>query len=140
LISLEVIVNGQRRTIAGRENAQLINATVSLYPEVKDGWLEVSGLVEPEGQPSANATWLQAALSLGDIVQVRLVDTQEVAAPNLSRTDPTAPATDTLPLVCAFCEKTHLEAPGMVASRKAMICPECVNYLHEMMHAPADEP
>lgn len=139
MISLEVIVNGQRRTIAGMQDAELVNATVSLYPEVKDGWLEVSGSVGPEGQPSANATWLQAALAVGDIVQVRLVDTHEVTAASLSRTDPTARATDTLPLVCAFCEKTHLEAPGMVASRKAMICPECVNYLHEMMHTPADE-
>jgi len=139
VISLEVIVNGQRRTIAGMEDAALVNATVSLYPEVKDGWLEVSGSVEPEGQPAANAIWLQAALAVGDIVQVRLVDTHEVVAPDLSRTDPTAHATDALPLVCAFCEKTHLDVPGMVASRKAMICPECVNYLHEMMHAPADE-
>jgi hypothetical protein len=133
LISLEIIVNGERRTVAGVAQAELVNASVSLYPRVKDGWLEVSGSVIPPGQPPADATWLAAALALGDKVEVRLIDTDEARAPQLTRVDPTAHATDDVPFVCAFCDKTQLEVAGMVASRKAMICPDCVGYLHEMM-------
>jgi len=144
VISLEVSVNGQRRTVAGIAEAELLNATVSLYPTVKDGWLDVSGSVVPEGQPPADASWLAAALAVGDIVEVRLVDSAAAEAPKLTRVDPTAPATDEVPFVCAFCDKTHLEVTGMVASRRAMICPECVGYLHEMMSVPdndaGDEP
>jgi hypothetical protein len=139
LISLEVIVNGQRRTIAGVTDAELVNASVSLYPNVQDGWLEISGTVVPEGQPPADASWLSAALAIGDTVQLRLVDSQEATAPSLTRADPTARATDTVPFVCAFCDKTPLQVVGMVTSRKAMICPECVGYLHEMMHSSTDE-
>jgi hypothetical protein len=135
VICLEVNVNGQRRVVAGVAAAEVINATVSLYPRLKEGWLEVAGSVVPEDQPLADASWLAAALSAGDVVEVRLVDSEEAAAPNVSRTDPMARATDSIPLVCAFCDKTHDQVSGMVASRKAVICPECIGYLHDIITA-----
>ena len=135
MICLEVNVNGERRVVAGDAGAEVINATVSLYPDLKEGWLEIAGSVVPEQQPVADARWLAAALSAGDVVEIRLVDSEQAAAPNISRTDPTARATDSIPLVCAFCDKTHDEIPGMVASRKAVICPECIGYLHDIMSA-----
>ena len=58
MISLEIFVNGQRRTVAGMADAELLNATISLYPKVKDGWLDVSGSITPSGQPLADASWL----------------------------------------------------------------------------------
>jgi hypothetical protein len=139
LISLEIFINGERRTVAGTMDAELLNATVSLYPNVKDGWLDVSGSVTPGNQPPADASWLTAALAIGDTVEVRLTDSSDVQAPKLSRVDPTARATDSVPTVCAFCDKTHLEAEGMLSSRKAMICRSCVEYLHEMMHTPEED-
>ena len=139
MISLEIFVNGQRRTVAGMTDAEVLNATISLYPNVKDGWLDVSGSITPEGQPPADASWLSAALAIGDTVEVRLADSSQAQAPTLSRVDPTARATDSVPTVCAFCEKTYLEAEGMMSSRKAMICRGCVEYLHEMMHTPEEE-
>lgn len=135
VISLEISVNGQRRTVAGMAQAEQLTATVSLYPNVKDGWLDVSGSVVPVGQPPADASWLTSALAVGDTVEVRLIESQSALTPKLTRADPTAPATDDVPFVCAFCDKTQQEVTGMVASRRAMICPECVGYLHEMMYA-----
>jgi len=135
LICLEVNVNGQRRVVAGVEAAEVINATVSLYPGLQEGWLEVSGSVVPEQQPAADARWLAAALAAGDVVEVRLVDSEQAVAPTLSRTVPSDRASDGIPLVCAFCDKTHDEVPGMIASRKAVICPECVGYLHDIISA-----
>ena len=135
MICLEVNVNGQRRVVAGVAAAEVINATVSLYPALNEGWLQVTGSVVPDNQPVADASWLAAALSAGDLVEVRLVDCEQPAAPNVSRSDPTARATDSIPLICAFCDKTHDEVPGMVASRKAVICPECVGYLHDIISA-----
>jgi hypothetical protein len=138
VICLEINVNGQRRVIAGGPDAEVINATVSLYPGLHEGWLEVAGSVLPPDQPAADARWLAAALSAGDLVQVRLLDSEQAAAPDLSRTDPTARATDRIALVCAFCDKSHDEVSGMVSSRKAVICPECIGYLHDVISA-ADE-
>ncbi len=135
MICLQVSVNGQRRVLAGVAAAEVINATISLYPTLKEGWLEVAGSVLPPDQPVADARWLAAALSAGDAVEVRLVDSEQAAAPQLCRTDPTAPATDSIALVCAFCETTAAEAPGMVASRRAMICPDCIGYLHDIISA-----
>jgi hypothetical protein len=135
MICLEVQVNGQRRIVAGVAAAEVINATVSLYPGLNEGWLEVAGTVVPEDQPVADARWLAAALSAGDVVQVRVVDSEAPATPTVSRTDPRAQATDGIPLVCAFCDKSQDQVPGMIASRKAMICPECVGYLHDIISA-----
>lgn len=133
MICLQVNVNGQRRVLAGVAAAEVINATISLYPALKEGWLEVAGSVLPQDQPVADARWLAAALSAGDVVEVRLVDSEQATAPQLSRTDPTAPSTDSIALVCAFCDKSPDEVPGMLASRKAMICPECIGYLHDII-------
>lgn len=135
MICLEVNVNGQRRVVAGIDAAEVIHATVSLYPALNEGWLEVAGSLAPEQQPIADASWLAAALSAGDVVEVRLVDSDQPAAPNLTRSDPSARATDRIPLVCAFCDKTHEQVAGMVASRKAVICPECIGYLHDIISA-----
>lgn len=133
MIGLEILVNGQRRAVAGVDDAELLTARISVYPRVNDGWLEVSGSVSPADQPPADASWLSAALTVGDRVEVRLVESDQAQAPTLSRTDPTAPANDTIPMVCAFCEKGPPVAEGMVSSRKAMICRGCVEYLHEML-------
>jgi hypothetical protein len=135
VICLEVNVNGQRRVMAGDAAAEVVNATVSLYPDLNEGWLEIAGSVVPEHQPVADARWLAAALAAGDVVEVRLVDSEQAVAPSISRTDPTARATDSIPLVCAFCDKSHDEVPGMIASRKAVICPECIGYLHDIISA-----
>jgi hypothetical protein len=135
MICLEVNVNGQRRVVAGDAAADEINATISLYPDLKEGWLEIAGSVVPEDQPVADARWLAAALSAGDVVEVRLVDSEQVSAPSISRTAPGAPATDSIPLLCAFCDKSHEQVSGMISSRKAMICPECVGYLHDIISA-----
>jgi hypothetical protein len=135
LICLEVNVNGQRRVVAGIAAAEVINATVSLYPGLQEGWLEVSGSIVPEQQPPADARWLAAALAAGDVVEVRLVESEQAVVPTLSRTVPSGRASDSIPLVCAFCDKTHDEVPGMVASRKAVICPECIGYLHDIISA-----
>ena len=135
MICLEISVNGQRRIVAGDAAAEVINATVSLYPDLNEGWLEIAGSVVTPQQPTADALWLAAALSAGDVVAVRLVESEQAEAATLSRTDPSARATDRIPLVCAFCEKSQQEVAGMVASRKAMICPQCIAYLHDIMTA-----
>lgn len=135
MICLEISVNGQRRVVAGDAAAEVINATVSLYPDLKEGWLEIAGSVVTEQQPLADARWLAAALSAGDVVEVRLVESEQAEAATLSRTAPSARATDRIPLVCAFCDKSHEEVTGMVASRKAVICPECIAYLHDIISA-----
>ena len=39
MICLEVIVNGQRRTIAGASAAESIETSVLTYPELQQSWL-----------------------------------------------------------------------------------------------------
>jgi hypothetical protein len=133
MICIEVIVNGQRRTIAGANNAEIIETSVLTYPGVQQSWLRVNGEVASDDQPTAEAEWLTMQLTVGDKVEVQIVETNDPVAPNLSRTDPTLPASDEVPFVCAFCGKDSQQTQGMVASHKAMICRDCICYLYEMI-------
>jgi hypothetical protein len=78
-------------------------------------------------------------LSVGDKVEVQVIEADNPVAPNLSRTDPTLRASDEIPFVCAFCGKDSQQTEGMIASHKAMICRDCVCYLHEMIGENGDE-
>jgi hypothetical protein len=133
VICIEVIVNGQRRTIAGASDAEIIEASVLTYPGPQQSWLRVNGEVLSGDQPTADAEWLTMQLSVGDKVEVQIIETGGPDVPTLSRTDPTLPASDEIPFVCAFCGKDSHQTEGMVASRKAMICRDCICYLHEMI-------
>ena len=133
MICLEIIVNGERRTLAGAAAAQTISAEVCTYPELQQAWLQVHGEVMPEGQPEADADWLSTQLSVGDQVQIRLIETDEPVSPQLTRVEPTAPASDEIPFVCGFCNKDATQTEGMVASRKAMICHACIRYLSDIV-------
>ena len=133
MICIEVIVNGQRRTIAGANAAESIETSVLTYPGLQQSWLHVNGEVVSGDQPTADAEWLTMQLTVGDKVEVQIIETDSPVAPTLSRTDPTLPASDEIPFVCAFCGKDSVQTEGMVASRKAMICRDCIRYLHEMI-------
>jgi hypothetical protein len=132
VICIEVIVNGERRTIAGASDAETIETSVLTYPGQQQSWLRVNGAVVSGDQPKADAEWLTMQLSVGDKVEVQIIDASNPVAPNLSRTNPTLPASDEVPFVCAFCGKDSQQTEGMVASHKAMICRDCICYLYEM--------
>jgi hypothetical protein len=135
-----VLVNGQRHTIAGANAAETIEATVLTYPGMQQSWLRVTGDIVSKEQPKADAEWLAMQLSVGDHIEVRLIESDNPGAPKLSRTDPTLPASDEIPFVCAFCGKDAHQTGGMVASRKAMICHDCIGYLHDMIGEADTEP
>ena len=140
MICLEVTINGERRTVAGVASAQTLYAEVCTYPELKDTWLQVDGEITPEDQPPADAHWLSAQLSVGDQVEIRIIESDQPSAPKVTRIEPTASASDAIPFVCAFCGKDHHQTEGMISSRKAMICRDCVCYLYEMITEDDTEP
>jgi hypothetical protein len=133
MICVSVAVNGVPQTIAGAPSAQSIEASVSVYPELHEGWLRVVGETDQVDQPSAQAHWASAPLKLGDVIEFRLIDSSQPSAPRLGREDPTLKASDSIPFVCGFCGKPAVEVEGMTAGTRAMICHGCVRMIHEML-------
>jgi hypothetical protein len=88
MLCLEVIVNGERRAITGDPPAESVSAEVAAYPELGESRIKVDGQVVPAGQPPADASWISAALSVGDSVLIRVIDSDEATAPTLGRSDP----------------------------------------------------
>jgi hypothetical protein len=132
VLCLEVTINGERRVVAGAAMAETLSASVTVHPGFDHAWVIVDGAIAPEEQPTADANWLTTSAALGDLVQIRLVESNDPTTPRLGRADlETRPVpTDAIPFVCAFCGKEPKDVEGMLASRKAMICHGCVREFH----------
>jgi hypothetical protein len=134
VLCLEVTVDGKRVAIAGVADAESVTANIRLLPGFNEYRLEVAGDVVPEGQPPSEAYWLNMPLETGASVEVRCVESTEPSPADLHRFDPTATATDGVPLVCAFCGKDHLSVEGMISGRNAMVCHECVRIMGDLVN------
>jgi len=112
--------------------AQTLNASVTAHPGFNQAWIHVDGEIAPEGQPNADAHWLMSSAAIGDVVQIRLIESDNPTKPGLGRSDLEAkPApSDGIPFVCGFCGKEPKDVEGMMAGRKAMICRGCLRELH----------
>jgi len=134
MICLEIEVNGTARVVAGSATAESVTASVGVFPGIEESWLRVTGDVFPDNEPVADAQWLGQQLKVGDTVIVRVVDSGSPTPPaTLTRTDPSVTTTDSVPLVCAFCGKSHEETQKLLVSAKAVICDECVRSLHQIL-------
>jgi hypothetical protein len=135
MLCLEVIVNGERRAIAGDPLAESVSAEIAAYPQLGETWINVDGQVLPVGQPHADASWISAALSVGDSVLIRVIDSSEATAPTLGRSDPSLDPhpTDDIPFVCSFCRREPVELDGMLGSRRGSICYDCIRSFAEMI-------
>jgi hypothetical protein len=132
MLCLEVSINGERRVCAGVEMAQTLNVSVTAHPGFNQAWINVNGEIVPEGQPAADAHWLTSSAGVGDIVQIRLIESDDPTKPSLGRSDlegALAP-TDGIPFVCGFCGKEPKDVESMMSGRKAMICRGCLRELH----------
>ena len=133
MLCISVTLNGSPHSVAGAPFAELVEATVRLYPDLGDSWLNIRASVTPENQPPADAHWLGSALKVGDLLELRVIDSAEPTVPKIGRIDPTVRATDEIPFVCGFCDKPAIEVDGMIEGNRAMICHDCVRMLHEML-------
>ena len=133
MICVSVTLNGVPQTVAGALSAQSIEASVGVYPELKEAWLRVVGEIDQRDQPIAYARWPGAPLKVGDVVELRLIDSPQPSAPQLGREDPSVEASDSIPFICGFCGKPAHEVEGMTAGTRAMICHGCVRAIHEML-------
>lgn len=133
MLCLAVEVNGEVSVVAGSAAAETLTARIELYPSVSESWLRVSGDLVSDDMPAIDAKWLGRALQLGDVVVVRVVQSDAPTAPALSSSDPSVnAAADGVDLVCSFCDKSHHEVTKMYAGPKAMICNECAAFMHQI--------
>lgn len=139
MLCLEVSVNGERKTLAGVADAETLSAAIRSYPGLGESNVLVTGEVLPTGQPTAEAKWFSCPLKVGDEVSVRLVDSNDPSPVQLGRVNPTNVATDSVPIICAFCGKPHTDVEAMIASTRAFICRACVMVLYELATEPASE-
>jgi len=133
MICLEVQVNEGSPVLAGAASAESITTSIGVYPGIPAAWVRVTGDVYPDDESIAEAHWLKSPLTVGDTLVVRLVDSDNPTPPTLCRTDPSVVASDSVPLVCAFCGKNHEECEKMMSSPNAVICGECVRVLYRTL-------
>jgi hypothetical protein len=133
MLCLEVSVNGEKKVVAGVVDAEALNAAIRVFPGLGVADVHVTGDVVPDDQPPAEATWFHADLARGDEVTVRLVESENPSPAKLGRTDPGSVATDSVPIICAFCGNPSTEVDAMIASTRALICHSCVKCLYGLV-------
>jgi hypothetical protein len=131
MICLEFKLNGNAAIVAGARDAKVIAANVAIYPEVQETILKVSGVVEPAAQPAAEAHWFAGNLAVGDVVTIQVIESETAQPARLSRADPGVVATDEIPIACSFCAKPESAVDHLIAGKRAMICNECVESMHQ---------
>jgi hypothetical protein len=106
--------------------------SVTAHPGFNQAWIHVSGEFVPEGQPTADAHWLTSSAAIGDVVQIRLIESDKPTIPSIGRSDleATPVPTDGIPFVCGFCGKEPKDVESTLSGRKAMICRGCLRELH----------
>ena len=90
MICLEFSLNGEEKIVAGDANAGVVTAMTIAYPKTRECGVTLFGEVLPQGQPVANASWFNRTLKVGDVVTIRVVESDHPAAPKISRSDPVA--------------------------------------------------
>jgi hypothetical protein len=130
MLCLHVEVNGVENIVAGVASAEMVSANVTVYPALAESWVKVSGEMIKEGIAPIDASWLSKKLNVGDTVVVRLTDAVNPTPPTLTKSDPSAEATEGVTMVCSFCGKPHLEIQRMWAGPKALICNECISFMY----------
>jgi hypothetical protein len=132
MLCLEVTINGEQRVCAGVAMAQTLSASVTTHPGFNQAWINVDGEIAPEGQPNADAHWLTSSAAVGDVIQIRLIESDSPTKPSFGRSNLEAKPvpTDGIPFVCGFCGKEPKDVAGMMAGRKALICRGCLRDLH----------
>lgn len=92
MLCIGVSLNGVPQIVAGAPSAESIEASVGLYPGFQEAFLRITGTILPNDQPPADADWLSSSLKIGDVVEVRLIDSPDPTAPRLGRADTTVNA------------------------------------------------
>jgi hypothetical protein len=79
--ALEISLNSKRLCLAGIGNKATSSTIVTCIDDGRDGLgLEIEGLIGPQEQ----VKWVsRQALGLGDVIQIRIVDTDQVDEPRV---------------------------------------------------------
>lgn len=119
----EVTINGKKVCTAGIGDDGVLHANLALLKredqdaesELLD--LRVGGIANVEPGVSEHVEWLYQDLSVGDEVNIKIIESSECDVP-LSQ--------ETQYLQCSFCEKKQSEVSRLIAGPQVYICNECI--------------
>ena len=127
MFCFEIQINGEVVTIAGADDAEVIEVSLNLYPELNEGHIVVEGSLIPENGTPKDARWLNKQLVLGDKITITALETKKPSVPIIGHYDPEVAEKDSAPLLCSFCSTPHNELKSsLVVSNHAAICKECL--------------
>ncbi len=130
MFCFEIQINGEALTVAGSDDAEVIEASLSLYPKLNEAYIVVEGSLIPEDGMPKDARWLNEQLVLGDEITIKALETEKSSSPTIGHYDPEAAKKDSAPLLCSFCSKPQSELKSsLVVSNHAAICKECLTEL-----------
>lgn len=131
MLCLQISINGRIVVTAGHDRAENLTACVDVLPEDRAVVLRAEALASLETSSHEFLMWPAPAITLGDEVCIRLVETNEpdqasiakMGEGSIDEPSPEGP-------ICAFCGKAHYEVHAMLSGKRAYICGDCIELLH----------
>ncbi len=135
MLCLEILVNGERKYVAGHEQMEKMRA--SLYLTEADGprIFVVNADFKQTETLSEDAFWPVLEPKVGDEIQIRILQNGTPNKPDrvVSRGKKENEHGEQI-LYCSFCGKSHHEVKKLITSKEVNVCDECFQLLGEIFN------
>ena len=78
--AFEIWVNGERVCVAGSEHTNVLNATITYLSRRQEFDMRVGAIITDD-DPRKYAYWVKRTLSIGDVVELKIVEVPEADDP-----------------------------------------------------------
>jgi hypothetical protein len=135
MLCLQIELNGKVVTIAGKENAENISASITLLPS-KNVLLLLVDATAPNNKATHDySLWDVPSLHQEDKLCIQVIESSHASHSYVARAgEGVLDSTPQEGPVCLLCGKTHLEVDSMVQCKRGFICHECISDLSETVN------
>lgn len=135
MLCLEILVNGERKYVAGHEQMEKMRASLYLTEAGGPRLFVVDADFKKTETLAENVFWPVLEPKIGDEVQIRIVQSNAPNKPDrvVSRGKKENENGEQI-LYCSICGKNHKEAKKLVTSKEVNVCDECFQLLGEIFN------
>jgi len=130
---VEFTLNGVRVAVAGGAGTRSIENRIYFFPPSGRGSFSVAGYADPNPSLSQRIFWAGGDLRLGDVLRVRVVESEEADSGEIQTQWGESFSPDGSNQTCLFCGKAKDEAAFFMVAKAGAICGECITSAAEDM-------
>lgn len=133
MLCFEILVNGEKRYVAGHQRMYNIQTTVACRPNTDEANVFTSVSVRDENDGFKDHRWNNILLRQGDQVAIKIADSPPDEADQVVRYGASYYEKDRQVFTCSFCGRSDKEVSRMLTHPGANVCNDCIVTLYEIL-------